>query len=223
MHVMRRRISRCMLIFLASMLTISTKATKVYGATEDTRHMSKVAMTDSFSITESSTLSTTATTTTTTQTTTTTTSTTTTTEITTTETTTYRVAPMEESNATISINETVDGWTDVQLLAHIINAEAGNCTMEEILWTGQVVLNRVASPYFPNTIREVVFQKGQYSPTWTGSIYKEPTAASLQAAQLLMEGNRYIPSNVLFQTGGNLKYELYAVTPNGLYFYMYGR
>ena len=56
----------------------------------------------------------------------------------------YTVAPMEE-NISISINETVDSWSDYELLAHLIFAEAEGCTQDEMLWTGQVVLNRVDS------------------------------------------------------------------------------
>ena len=32
---------------------------------------------------------------------------------------------------------------------------------------GSVVLNRVESEYYPDTIREVIYQPGQYAPTWT--------------------------------------------------------
>lgn len=131
------------------------------------------------------------------------------------------IEPIQE-NTSVSINETVDSWSDYELLAHLINAEAGNCTQEEMLWTGQVVLNRVASQYFPNSIREVIFQSGQYSTTWGGQIYLEASQECYDAAQLLMDGNTYIPSNVLFQTNGYLKYVLYATTEHGLKFYSYG-
>lgn len=133
----------------------------------------------------------------------------------------YTVAPMEE-NISISINETVDSWSDYELLAHLIFAEAEGCTQDEMLWTGQVVLNRVDSQYFPNSIREVIFESGQYSTTWDGRIYLDPSQDCYDVAQLLMDGNRYIPSNVLFQTNGYLNYTLYTTTEHGLKFYTYG-
>lgn len=133
----------------------------------------------------------------------------------------YTVNPTVET-VSVSINETVDLWSDYELLAHLIFAEAGGCTQDEMLWTGQVVLNRVDSQYFPNSIREVIFQTGQYSTTWDGRIYLEPSQECYDAAQLLMDGNRYIPSNVLFQTNGYLNYTAYASTEHGLKFYTYG-
>lgn len=88
---------------------------------------------------------------------------------------------------------------DLYVLAHIIDAEMGVESWEDKIITGSVVLNRVASSQFPNTIRKVVFQKGQYSPTWSGSFYREPSAESWKAARYLLENGSQIPSNVLYQ------------------------
>ena len=56
---------------------------------------------------------------------------------------------------------------DLYVLSHIISAEAGNCQREMMIGVGSVVLNRVASDDFPDTIYEVVFQRDpslQYGP-----------------------------------------------------------
>ena len=66
---------------------------------------------------------------------------------------------------------------------------------------GNVVLNRVASPRFPNTVYEVIFQRNQFTPTINGSIYRTPNAESVVAAKLCLEG---------VNTAGN---SLYFVNP----------
>jgi len=88
---------------------------------------------------------------------------------------------------------------DLYILSHIISAEAGNCSEDMMLSVGSVVLNRVADDRFPDTIEEVVFQKGQYSPTWNGAYYQEPTEGAQKVAeQLLTEGSQ-IDASVVWQ------------------------
>ena len=90
---------------------------------------------------------------------------------------------------------------DLYVLSHIINAEAGddNCTHEHRIAVGSVVLNRVASSEFPDTIRDVVFQAGQYSPTWNGAFDREPSEDSVEVAKLLLEEGTQIPEDCVFQ------------------------
>lgn len=63
---------------------------------------------------------------------------------------------------------------DLRLLSSIIFAEAGNQCYAGKLGVGIVVMNRVKSDDFPNTIKEVIYQKKptQFSPTKNGS-YEE--------------------------------------------------
>ena len=73
---------------------------------------------------------------------------------------------------------------ELDLLARVIYAEVG-CTwipdwVQQMV--GSVVLNRVASPYYPDTIYDVIYQPGQYAPTWDGSIYKTPDARTIENA-----------------------------------------
>lgn len=92
---------------------------------------------------------------------------------------------------------------DLDLLARIINAEAGCTWIPD--WVqqcvGSVVLNRVKSPYFPNTIREVIYQPGQYSPTWNGMINLTPDARTIANARYLLEHGSITPDNVTGQNG----------------------
>jgi N-acetylmuramoyl-L-alanine amidase len=84
------------------------------------------------------------------------------------------------------------------LLARIINAEAGNQPYDGMIAVGNVVLNRVESPNFPNSIQSVIYQKGQFSPVANGAINKKPNAKSLKAAKEVLNGKRVVPSNVLY-------------------------
>lgn len=57
---------------------------------------------------------------------------------------------------------------DLELLAALIECEAGGESYEGKLAVGSVVLNRVASSYFPNTVVGVIYQSGQFSPVASG-------------------------------------------------------
>ena len=90
---------------------------------------------------------------------------------------------------------------DLWVLSHIINAEAGdsNCPHDLRIAVGSVVLNRVESDEFPDSIRDVVYQSGQYAPTWNGSMEKEPSEDSVEVAQMLLEDGSQIPDECVFQ------------------------
>lgn len=91
---------------------------------------------------------------------------------------------------TIITTTTVDN--DTYLLAQLIDAEAGDeCSDEHKLWVGQVVLNRVKSPKFPNTLKEVIYQQQpciQYACVANGSIDDIPSERSLKMAEILLSG-----------------------------------
>ncbi len=57
---------------------------------------------------------------------------------------------------------------DLELLSTIIYCEAGNQSYEGQLAVGSVILNRVASSSFPNSISGVIYQSGQFSPVASG-------------------------------------------------------
>ena len=60
--------------------------------------------------------------------------------------------------------------SEEELLAAIIYCESGGESYESQLAVGSVVLNRVNSSYFPNTITEVIYQKNQFSPAGSGKL-----------------------------------------------------
>ncbi len=80
---------------------------------------------------------------------------------------------------------------DVYWLSHIIGSEAGIEPLEGKIAVGNVVLNRVADPEFPNTVFEVVYDYEhtvQFEPVSKGTIHQEPKADDLIAAYLVLEG-----------------------------------
>ena len=76
-------------------------------------------------------------------------------------------------------------------LSRIICAESGAESMSGQIAVGNVVLNRVNSGQFPNTVKEVVFDRKygvQFEPVSNGTIYDRPTDSAMLAAKLCLEG-----------------------------------
>ncbi len=81
---------------------------------------------------------------------------------------------------------------EVFWLARIIEAEAAGEPLLGKIAVGNVVLNRVKSNYYPNTIYGVIFDKKygvQFSPVLDGSIYNTPGFNSTLAAKICLEGS----------------------------------
>jgi len=87
---------------------------------------------------------------------------------------------------------------DLYWLSRIIYAESGNQPLKGKIAVGNVVLNRVASSNFPDSVKEVIFQKNQFSPVASGSIYRSPNEESVAAAKLCLDGANTIGSALFF-------------------------
>ena len=97
------------------------------------------------------------------------------------------------------------GYTqeDVDLLARLIYCEMGCAWIpdEQQRNVGSVVLNRIASPLYPNTLREVIYQPGQYSPASSGCLETAtPDERTIQNAKWLLENGSILPAGVLGQS-----------------------
>lgn len=90
----------------------------------------------------------------------------------------------------------------VYWLSHIISAEGGNQPLEGKIGIGNVILNRVHSSMFPNTVYEVIFQANQFSPARSGAIDREPNSESVIAAKLCLDGAMILPSALWFNRAG---------------------
>ena len=80
------------------------------------------------------------------------------------------------------------GSGDVDLLARLISAEARGEPYEGQVAVGAVVLNRVKSSSFPNTISGVIYQKYAFTCVSDGQINLAPDASSKKAASDAMNG-----------------------------------
>ena len=78
---------------------------------------------------------------------------------------------------------------NINILAHIISAEAKGEAYVGMVAVGAVILNRVKHPSFPNTIAGVVYQPGAFSPVDNGSINQEPVPAAYNAARDALNGS----------------------------------
>ena len=90
---------------------------------------------------------------------------------------------------------------DLNWMARIIHAEAKGENYSGKLAVGSVILNRMESNMFPDTVRDVIFdrQNGvQFTPTINGSIYKEPCHDSWMAALEVLEGRKNVGDAMFF-------------------------
>ncbi len=118
-------------------------------------------------------------------------------------------------------------YTDAELeyytdmLAHLIVGEVETCNQEMKEYVGSVVLNRVESEQFPESIEEVIFQPGQYACTWDGNYNKTPSEEDYEIAEDLLVNGSKLPEDVVFQAefpqGSGTYISLLA--PNGVTMY----
>ena len=104
-----------------------------------------------------------------------------------------------------SISEVTFEEGDRKLLANIIYCEAGGEPYEGKLAVGAVVINRVLSGKFPDTVKGVIYQKSQFSPVASGRYAlalasDKANAACYQAADEAMLGVTNVGACVFFRT-----------------------
>ena len=94
-----------------------------------------------------------------------------------------------------------------ELLASIIYCEAGNQPYEGQVAVGAVIMNRVKSGSYPNSIEEVIYQSGQFGPAATGWLNRVRSSkgysqTALQAAVDALNGANPIGNCLYFDQGG---------------------
>jgi len=90
-------------------------------------------------------------------------------------------------------SEVIVNATDLEVLTAMVYCEAGGESYECQLAVASVIMNRVKSWKFANSIKGVVFQKGQFPPATNGKLEKrlksgKVSSSCLQAAQAAMAG-----------------------------------
>lgn len=80
---------------------------------------------------------------------------------------------MKKNKSAISKKEDIYDWSEEEeeYLARIAYSEAGNQGPDGMALVINVVINRVKSDKFPNTIKEVIEQKNQFSPIVNGTFW----------------------------------------------------
>lgn len=96
----------------------------------------------------------------------------------------------------------MDYWGELELLAAVVEAEAGNQDLTGKRLVVDVVLNRVDSPLFPDTITEVLEQPGQFSTMSNGAVE--------DAGWHMQEGD--YTAVMMEVTGRRLDYDIYYFT-----------
>lgn len=77
-----------------------------------------------------------------------------------------------------------------ELLARLVHAEAKGEPYAGKVAVANVVLNRMEHRQFPDTVREVIYQKNQFSPVQDGSIQNKPNQEAIKAVNEAIEIHR---------------------------------
>ncbi len=92
------------------------------------------------------------------------------------------------SSSSSSSGSSSSNSNDLNLLSRIIYGEARGEPYEGQVAVGAVVLNRVRSSSFPNTIAGVIYQSGAFVAVSDGQINKTPNSTAKKAAQDALNG-----------------------------------
>lgn len=125
--------------------------------------------------------------------------------------------PTDEVKVLTKKVEPVVDPEELDLLARLIQEEAGSdwCTDELQRAVGSVVLNRMNDSRYPDTMHDVIYQKGQYS-TAKRLATSIPTDRAVENAKYLLENGSTMPESIVFQANFPQK-KVYTIM-QGVYF-----
>jgi N-acetylmuramoyl-L-alanine amidase len=106
-----------------------------------------------------------------------------------------------KGSGTITSGDAYYNPDDLYWLSRIIHAESNGEPLHGKIAVGNVILNRVASPDFPDTIYGVIFDNrwgGQFEPVINGTINNTPDEASVIAAKLCLDGANVAGGSLFF-------------------------
>lgn len=116
-------------------------------------------------------------------------------------------AQAQQANRYQNYGEYAAAASEVELLGALIQCEAGNQPYEGMVAVGAVVMNRVRSGAYPNTIYSVIFASGQFTPARSGAVDRRlqngvnPTC--IQAAQQALSGYSNVGDATHFRPTGS--------------------
>ena len=95
--------------------------------------------------------------------------------------------------------------SEIKLMAAIIFCEAGNQSHTGKVAVGAVILNRIESSRFPNTLEGVIYQSGQFTPAMTGKLARVLRSGNIpsscyRAAEDAFNGENPIGNALFFNT-----------------------
>lgn len=116
-----------------------------------------------------------------------------------------RLEALSRMSAWRNIADVTFGADDRTILANLIYCEAGNQPYEGQLGVGAVVINRVRSGAFPDTVVGVIYQANQFSPVASGRLALalargDATPSCFQAADAAMSGQTTVGDCIFFRT-----------------------
>jgi len=116
-----------------------------------------------------------------------------------------RLSKLANQSTWRNISEVTFDENDRYLLANLIYCEAGNQPYEGQVAVGAVVINRVLSSVYPNTVAGVIYQNKQFSPVASGRLAlalaeNRATDACYRAADEAMAGRTNVGTCVYFRT-----------------------
>ncbi len=113
----------------------------------------------------------------------------------------------EKAKLIANLGAVAVGTTDDVLLGALVQCEAGNQCYEGKLAVAAVVMNRVRSGAYPNTIGGVIYASGQFTPAGNGKVQQRlelgVDPSCLQAAQEAINGATNVGTATHFRRAGN--------------------
>ncbi len=113
----------------------------------------------------------------------------------------------EKAKLIANLGAVAVGTTDDVLLGALVQCEAGNQPYEGQLAVAAVVMNRVRSGAYPNTIASVIYASGQFTPAGNGKVEdrlnKGVKESCLQAAREAINGATNVGTATHFRRAGN--------------------
>jgi hypothetical protein len=120
----------------------------------------------------------------------------------------YDILESKQDEIQLSIEESIDcivvenvpySMEDYAVMVQLLTGECQNQGWDCQVAVGSVALNRVAHEKYPDTLYEVLHQRGQYACIKDGNAYREPTELTLEVADYLLRNGSQLPSTVIYQ------------------------
>lgn len=96
-------------------------------------------------------------------------------------------------------SETETYSQELAVLSALVGAEVGDLSDECQIAAASVVMNRINSQTFPDTVYDVIYQPGQYETVDNGRIENQPDENVRKNVEFVLKNGSQIPENVVYQ------------------------